>query len=148
MALEQYLKGSYFSIESPVRLVDRWLHSYSHHHGIVLGGKNLHVEWTDRADRALQTRSEPLMIEMQLYFSCVLKKRVLFHENYEMDTVDVGSAMKIAFRPIRAAKCDPDEFARNYPPGRVLDSPAALKMKPSKLSIDFRQRQWEGEFTF
>ena len=148
MAFEQILRGSYFSIESPLRLLDRWLHSYRHHHSVVLGNKNLRVEWTDRANRTLQTRPEPLIIEMQLYFSCVVKKRVLFHESSGLDVTDVNDSMKIAFRPIQAAACDPEEFARNYPIGRVLDSPAATKMIPSRLSIDFRQGQWQGEFGY
>jgi hypothetical protein len=148
MALEQILQGSYFSIESPLRLLDRWLNAYSHHRSVVMGNKNLRVEWTDRADRALQTRSQPLIIEMQLYFSCVVKKRVLFHDSSKLDVTDVNGSMKIAFQPIQAAVCDPEEFARKYPIGRVLDSPAASKMIPSRLSIDFRQGQWQGEFGY
>ena len=148
MALEQYLQGSYFSIENPLRLLDRWLHSYCHHRTVELGHKNLRVEWTDRADQALQARSEPLIIEMQLYFSCVLKKRVLFHETSEIETKDVNGSMKIAFRPIQSAVCNPEDFAKNYPIGRVLDSPAATKMIPSRLRIDFRQGQWQGEFGY
>lgn len=148
MALEQYLRGSYFSVGNPLRLLDRWLNSYHHYHVVVLGNKNLRVEWTDRANHALQIRSSPLIIEMQLYFSCVVKKRVLFHETSELEVTDVNSSMKIAFRPIQSAVCDPEEFAENYPLGRVLDSPAATKMIPSRLRIDFQQGQWEGEFCY
>ena len=148
MVLEQILQGSYFSIESPLRLLDRWLNTYRHNHSIVLGNKNLRVEWTDRANRVFQTRSQPLIIEMQLYFSCVVKKRVLFHDSSNLDVTDVNNSIKIAFQSIQAAACDPEEFTRNYPIGRVLDSPAATKMIPTSLSIDFRQGQWEGEFSY
>lgn len=148
MALEQILQGSYFSVESPLRLLDRWLNAYRHNSSVVLGNKNLRVEWTDRANRVLQTRSEPLIIEMQLYFSCVVKKRVLFHDNSNLDVTDLNNSMKIAFRSIQSAACTPEEFARNYPIGRVLDTPAATKMIPSRLAIDFRQGQWHGEFDY
>ncbi len=148
MAFEQILRGSYFSIQSPAGILDRWLNSYSHSRSVVLGQKNLRVEWTDRAEKALQARSEPLVIEMQLYFSCVLKKRVLFHETSEIETKDVNDSMKIAFRPIQSAVCNPEDFAKNYPLGRVLDAPAATKMIPSRLRIDFRQGQWQGEFGY
>ena len=148
MALEQILKGSYFAIESPLRLLDRWLHAYRHHRSVVLGNKTLRVEWTDRANRVLQARSKPLIIEMQLYFSCVVKKRVLFHDSSELDVTDLNNSIKIAFRSIQSAACDPEEFAKNYPVGRVLDSPAAAKMTPSRLTIDFRQGQWQGEFGY
>jgi hypothetical protein len=148
MAFEQILQGSYFSIESPLRLLDRWLNAYSHHRYVVMGNKNLRVEWTDRANRVLQTRSQPLIIEMQLYFSCVVKKRVLFHDSSKLDVTDVNNSLKIAFRPIQSAVCDPEEFAKNYPLGRVLDSPAAAKMIPSRLAIDLKQGGWEGEFEY
>jgi hypothetical protein len=148
MAIANYLQGSYFSIGNPLRLLDRWLHSYRHHRGVVLGNKNLRVEWTGRADHALRSRSEPLIIEMQLYFSCVLKKRVLFYESSELKTTDVGKSMKVAFRAIQSKACGPEEFAQNHPLGRVLDSPASARMVPAKLSIDFRQGQWLGEFGY
>jgi hypothetical protein len=148
MAFEQILQGSYFAIESPLRLLDRWLNTYRHSRSVVMGNKNLRVEWTDRANRVLQTRPQPLIIEMQLYFSCVVKKRVLFHDNSNLDVTDVNNSMKIAFRSIQSAACDPEEFAKNYPVGRVLDSPAVTKMIPSRLSIDFHQGQWQGEFGY
>ena len=148
MALEQYLNKSYFSVENPLRLLDRWLHLYCHHRTVTMAGKLLKVEWTQRAECALQARTEPLIIEMQLYFSCMVKKRVLFHKDSELETVGVNDTMKVAFQSIQAAACDPEEFARSYPIGRVLDSPTATKMIPSSLSIDFRQEQWEGEFSY
>ena len=148
MAFEQILQGSYFAIESPLRLLDRWLNTYRHSRSVLMGNRNLRVEWTDRANRVLQTRPQPLIIEMQLYFSCVVKKRVLFHDNSNLDVTDVNNSMKIAFRSIQSAACDPEEFAKNYPVGRVLDSPVVTKMIPSRLSIDFHQGQWQGEFGY
>ena len=148
MALGQILQGSYFSIESPLRLLDRWLNAYRHHRSVVLENKCLRVEWTDRANRALQTRFEPLIIEMQLYFSCVVKKRVLFHNSSELDVTDVNNSIKITFRSIQSAACDPEAFAKSYPVGKVLDSPAVTKMIPSRLSIDFHQGQWQGDFNY
>jgi len=145
---EQILKGSYFSIGSPLQSLERWLYFYCHHQTIVLQGKNLRVEWTDRADRALRTRSEPLIVEMQLYFSCVVKKRVVFHEAGEMEAQVVNDSMRIMLRAIQAAACNPEEFAKNYPLGRILKSPAATKMIPGKICIDFRRGDWEGEFDF
>jgi len=142
------LPGSYFSIGNPVQLLDRWFHSYRYHRAIILNGKNMHVQWTGRAERALCNRREPLVIEMQLYFSCVVKKRVLFHDQTDFETTGVNDNIQIAFRPIQAAACDPEEFARNYPVGRVLNAPAATRMIPSKISIDFHKGRWQGKFGF
>jgi len=106
------------------------------------------VQWTGCAERALCSRRVPLVIEMQLNFSCVVKKRVLFHDRTDFETTGINDNIQIAFRPIQAAACDPEEFARNYPVGRVLNAPAATRMIPSKISIDFRKRRWQGEFGF
>ncbi len=127
-----------------MQLLDRWFHSYCHHRAIILNGKKLRVQWNRRAERALCNRREPLVIEMQLYFSRVVKKRVLFHDQADFETAGVNDNIQIAFRPIQAAACDPEEFARNYPVGRVLNAPAATRMIPSKISIDFRKGRWQG----
>jgi len=99
----------------------------------------MHVQWTGRAGRALCNRRELLVIEMQPYFSCVVKKRVLFHDQTDFETTGVNDNIQIAFRSIQAAASDPEEFARNYPVGRVLNATAATRMIPSKISIDFRK---------
>ncbi|MFV2032364.1 MAG: hypothetical protein ACC663_07700, partial [Gammaproteobacteria bacterium] len=83
MVLAQLLHGSYFSIENPIRLFDRWINSYCHQSRVQLGGKQLLVKWTERAEDALSNRPGPMVVEMQLYFSCVPKKRVLFHDRVE-----------------------------------------------------------------
>ncbi len=148
MLLEQYLQGSYFAIQNPVELFDRWVNSYCHQSRVQLNGKELLVKWSARADRVLSNKSNPLVVEMQLYFSCVVKKRVLFHDRVEFETQVVNDHLQIAFRPIEAARCDPEEFARNYPVGRVLDTTAAGKMTPSWIGVDFRQGRWKGEFGY
>jgi len=148
MVFTHLLQGSYFSIGNPVQLLDRWFHSYRHHRAIILNGKSLRVQWTGRAERALCNRREPLVIEMQLYFSCVVKKLVLFHDQADLETISVNDKMRIAFRAIQSAVCEPEEFARNYPVGPVLNAPATTRMIPSKISIDFHKGRWQGEFGF
>ena len=148
MTLERYLHGSYFSIESPMRLFDRWINSYCHECRVQLIDKELLLKWSARAEEELSNMSRPLIVEMQLYFSCVVKKRVVFHDQANFETLAVNDNLQIAFRPIRAAKCDPQEFARNYPSGGALDSSAAAKMIPTWVDLDFRQGQWQGDFGY
>ena len=148
MAIEQLLHGSYFAIENPIRMFERWVNSYCHQSRVQLGGKELLVKWSDRAERALASKPEPMVVEIQLYFSCLVKKRVLFHDQVDFKTLVVNDRLRIAFRTIEAAKCDPEEFARDYPIGRVLDSSAAARMAPSWVGIDFRRGVWEGEFGY
>ena len=148
MSLASSFRGSYFSIGNPILLLDRWINCYCHQRRAQVGDKQLLVKWTDRAEEALVKQAEPLIVEMQLYFSCVVKKRVLFHDQVDFKTQRVDDRLQVSFRSIEAARCDPEEFAKNYPVGRVLNSSAAVKMLPSWIGLDYRRGLWEGEFGF
>ncbi len=97
MVVTHLLQGNYFSIGNPMQLLDRWFHSYRHHRAIILNGKKLRMQWTGRAERAVCNRRQPLVIEMQLYFSCVVNKFVLFHHQAVLETIAVNDKMQIAF---------------------------------------------------
>jgi hypothetical protein len=47
----------------------------------VINGREVAVEWTPRAERAMQARSVPLIVELELYFSCLVKKFVHVRES-------------------------------------------------------------------
>lgn len=149
------LHASYFAIGDtfkPWVWLDGWLNPYSCSTSIELRKQKLDVIWTRRAEQALQTRSSPLFVEMQLYFSCVVKKRVLFHDAPiadadPADIVKINERIQIFFRAVEASSCDPDEFARNYPVQQEFKTLPALKMHPSKLKLDFKGGRWIGEFS-
>lgn len=141
------IHGSYFSITSPLRLLDRWFNPFHHAKTINLDGKALSIYWTHRAEQALLLRDTPLVIEMQLYFSCVVKKRLIFHDTTTLDTVSVTDNLQLVFRPVEALSCDPVEFAKHYPVKREFSTHGALKMHPSALEVDYKNGQWSGSFT-
>lgn len=143
------LSSSYFTIPNPLLLFDRWLNTYSHQRFVILHGKKIEVNWTHRAEEALKSRSEPLIVEMQLYFSCVVKKRVIFHDRADFKSgVTVNDKLQLCYRAIQSAACDPETFARDYPEQRQLESKAAGNMQPSKLNFDVRNGMWQGETGF
>ena len=142
------IHASYFSVGNPLQWLDRRLNKFEQSQTIRLNHRDLVVSWTRRADKKMQVLQKPLIIELQLYFSCVVKKRVLFHQQVDFETVRVGHNIEIAFRPVASAACDPDEFARHYPEGKTLLAPAASKMVPKRVEFDFRRDQWEGQFGF
>jgi hypothetical protein len=140
------LNNSYFVIPNLLLLFDRWLNTYSHQRFVTLNDKIIEVNWTKRAEEALNLRSQPLTVEMQLYFSCVVKKRVVFHEQVDFESLAaVKDKLWLCYRAIQSAACDPETFARDYPEQRQLASRAAQNMQPSILNIDFRNGQWQGE---
>ncbi|MDH5257413.1 MAG: hypothetical protein OEX07_05380 [Gammaproteobacteria bacterium] len=143
------LKRTYFAFSRNLNLLyllDRWLNPYSIGKTVIFNDKPLQVLWTKRANRILGKREQPLFVEMQLFFSCVVKKRVLFHEASSHNSVVVTDKLAVMFRPVEAASCDPVEFAKNYPEKRELDSSSAIKMHARQLSIDYIDEQWVGEF--
>lgn len=142
------LAGSYFAINNPLHYLDRWINRFSHRKTVHLAGKPLELNWTARAQRELQKRNRPLLVEMQLYFSCVVKKRVVFHDQADFDTTPVNAHIRVAYRAVQSSACDPETFVRDYPGQRELESGAAGSMQPPRLDIDYKQGQWTGEMHF
>lgn len=142
-------KQTYFEpagLLNPLPALERLLHPYTHRSTLQLAGRPLQLCWTRRAQRELQRRRDSLTVEIQLYFSCVVKKRVLFGRPLEYGTEAADGRLRVAFHAVQASACDPVEFAQNYPEKRRMESPAALRMHPRQLLLDFRNNQWQGEF--
>ncbi len=143
------LSRTYFAFSRKLDIfyvLDRWFNPYALRKTISINEKPLEVTWTKRANRELTTRNSPLIVEMQLFFSCVVKKRVLFHDNCDHDATLVNEELSVLFRPVEAASCDPFEFAKNFPEKRGLDSASAIKMRARRLSLDFVDGEWVGEY--
>lgn len=142
------LQASYFAFENPWRVLERCLHRPRHRASLRLGARDVEICWTARAQRALALRERPLIVELQLYFSCVVKKRVLFHDAADFATSRVNDDIAVAFHPLASAVCDPREFAANYPAGRDLSTGPAARMIPRRVEIDRRAGRWEGRFGY
>ncbi len=138
--------ASLFAFANPIHSVDRWLNPYKHSETFTLNNKPLTIHWTERADIALTQRNRPLIVEMQLYFSCLVKMRVLFHETLELQAIQVSSSLMIVFRAVQATACDPVEFAMHYPVKQQFDNPAINNVSPSQLELDFCHETWQGRF--
>ncbi len=141
------IHASYFSIKNPLEILDRWLNPFRHSSATDIRHKQINVKWTQRAEQALKSRDGSLTIEMQIYFSCVVKKRVIFHEQSDLEAFAVNDKLRIASRTVRSDNCDANEFAKNFPVKEELTSSSADKMLPSSLYIDFKDQQWIGEFS-
>lgn len=111
------LRAGYFSIENPLRVLERWLNRYRYRQTVRINRRKVEVRWTGRAERALRQRNGPLIVEIRLYFSCVVKKQILFHRQSELDTAVVRPGLEMVFQPIASAACEPREFAASYPSG-------------------------------
>lgn len=73
----------------------------------ILEGKNLRILLSATAQRALSKRSTPLIAEMELYFSCLIRLRVCFYEDDIKSTATpVSERLSIRFRPVTSTSCD------------------------------------------
>ena len=142
------LQASYFTIEDPRRVLERWFNRFRYCSAVRINQREIEVKWTARAEREMRQLDLGLVVELQLYFSCVIKKRTLFHTRGGIDATRVNDRLGLTFRSIASAVCDPREFASSYPQGKNLSGGKASRMVPRTVEIDFRQGDWEGQFYY
>jgi len=114
---------------------------------IELDGKILKIRLSQNAKQQLAQRQRPLQVEMELYFSCLIRKRVVFREPADEQAITPDSPeLEITFRPVMTRECGID-YEGAEPP--VTDFPIVNKgaFTPRSLSIDFVNQHWQGKFT-
>ncbi|MFZ3017941.1 MAG: hypothetical protein WA056_05755 [Gallionella sp.] len=115
---------------------------------VQINGRTVSVEWTKAAARELAQRAQPLVVELELYFSCLVKKFVHFHETApQRDTVAVSDKLAVFFRPVTSTACSfevADRLGRQ--PEIELDTPNVRKIAPKRVSIDYVRGVWKGQF--
>ncbi|MEA3274058.1 MAG: hypothetical protein U9Q81_01920 [Pseudomonadota bacterium] len=108
--------------------------------------RTLEIHITKRAERALAGLGRPLVAEMELYFSCLIRKRVVFREGHAGPADHwVDEALGLRFRPVMTRNCSLGA-AGGEPP--VTDFPLVKPQRfvPRWLRIDYRGGAWQGEF--
>jgi hypothetical protein len=116
---------------------------------IVINGRNVAVKWTDAAARELARRPRPLVVELELYFSCLVKKFVHFHEEAgERETVAASDKLRLYFRPVTSTACSFEVAERlGRQPEMDLHSAAVGKIAPKRVSIDYARGAWQGHYS-
>lgn len=141
---------SYFSFDeniNPVVFIDQLFNPFSHSETSTLNQHEFKLLWTRRAEYMITRLKHALAVEMQLYFSCMVKKRVIFSDKITTEYSMVTDKLGVKFCCVQASSCDPEEFAAHYPEKQTLDTQAALKIHPKELRIDYKNGKWVGEFT-
>lgn len=113
---------------------------------VEIMGKRLLVEWSNSADQQLSTLTEPLAVEMELYFSCLIRKMVRFGRDAQVTKFStVSPHLKVGFRPIMTKACNVNDFEVEPP---VEDFPIVKPeaFVPKRLTIDFKNGEWSGDF--
>lgn len=117
---------------------------------VTINGKPVRVEWTAAAARALASRKAPLCVELELYFSCLVKKFVHFRDDSRgKPTVPVDDMLLLYFRPVTSTACTWDVAERlGRQPEMDIDSEALRHVAPKRVFIDHVDGQWRGSYEF
>lgn len=105
----------------------------------------LHVITTRRSERALARRKQPLAIQIELLFSCLLRKRMLF------DVPAIGTAVatnhpliRVHFLPVTTRDCRLDQA--DHPPLETLPVTRGGFLAPRWVRLDNVDGEWLGDF--
>ncbi len=112
---------------------------------------DLRVELTASARRMLDARTEPLWVEMELFFSCLLRKRLRFNVAPPDEVVPSACSahprLMVWFRPVMARHCAlPSDAVVDELP--LMDFPLERRaaFRPRWLTIDYRGGSFCGDF--
>jgi len=114
---------------------------------VLIDGRPVDLRLTPAARRALAMRRTPLVAELELYFSCLIRKRVRFVEGAAGTGVEAAPNLRVCFRPIMTRSCGKD-FEGDEPPVTDFPIERAEAFVPQWLAIDYRAGQWHGDFGY
>jgi len=116
-----------------------------------LSRNTIQLNLSDAAKTQLQGFSTPLVVELEMYFSCLIRFRVVFPERAQADYIPLNSDngnVQIYFHPIMTKHCNIDEIRGHDPDTETFPIKRPEKFTPKWLKLDFRHKQWVGEFGF
>ncbi len=119
---------------------------------VRLGGRPLQIRLSPRAVTALQEGAEPLLVQMELYFSCLVRKAVYFLDPEDPAAAEglrqrVSERFWISFRPVTTAQCAVAEVT-GAPPVETMPVKHPAAFVPRWLQLDYRRGQWQGEYGY
>lgn len=110
--------------------------------------KPLQLRVSPSAQAVLDRRQSPLLLELELYFSCLVRKRVHVRDHLDGEAVVLNDKLSVRFRPVVTQHCAMRDVERDNPP--VMDMPVVNPQRyfPHWLTLDFRRGNWIAEFGY
>ena len=120
---------------------------------VELFGRRVLVDLTRAAARARDRLTAPLQAQMELYFSCLVRTRLLFSPleappDHRDDLVPLGDHLYLGFRPVATEHCQIADLGDAAPPLETMPVKHPAKFVPHWVRIDYRKGRWLGEFGF
>lgn len=115
-------------------------------------GQNRHfveLRLSTAANRELDKINQPIIVHMELLFSCMIRKQVLFpnmpyHDGFPIDCGD--NRVEAVFRAVGTKTClisdQPVPDLQTFPLKRIEP------FMPRWLKLDFKAGHWKGEFGY
>ena len=116
-------------------------------HQIDFHGRQIELTLSTAAEKALSARQTPLLAEMELYFSCLIRKAVRFYETETRNCTPYNDTLSLCFRPVMTRQCGLD-YEGDEPPLTDFPISDAQRYIPHWLHIDYKNGQWHGEFGY
>ncbi len=114
-----------------------------------INDKPFQVYWSKSAERELQQRTQPLIVEMELKFACMVRMLVHFHsETDNPNLITINDHLQVFYYPVISQACDISEQKNTSNPPEMVEittGPMAGKF-PKKLDIDFVKGEWVGSW--
>ncbi|MGD2055101.1 MAG: hypothetical protein PVG45_13455 [Gammaproteobacteria bacterium] len=86
-------------------------------------------------------------MELELYFSCMIRKQVRFHRDGAGDYNDVSDKLRLRLRTVMTQRCSIHDHD-GAPPVTDFPIERADRFIPRWLNIDYRNDSWQGEFGY
>lgn len=105
---------------------------------------------TDKARTALDELVTPLHVEMELYFSCLIRKQVVYPAAPHPDAHSLESGhpnLKLYFRPVMTKTCSMEE-SHGHPDLVPFPMQDSGKFEPKWFRLDHSNSGWLGEYGY
>ena len=111
-------------------------------------GKTVKIELSNSAQNHLAQVQKPLFVEMELYFSCLIRKQVRFNsERAKENALPVSDRLCVSFHPVMTRVCQKD-YEGDAPPLTEFPIAKPAPYVPRWLKIDYKGGEWWGEFGY
>ena len=116
---------------------------------VVVGERSLNLKISKRAQAQLDRRTSALFLELELYFSCLVRKRVYVRETLDAhDVHTVSDKLQVRFRPVVTETCAMREVERDNPPVKDMPIVHPERYFPHWLTLDYVRGEWLAEFGY
>jgi hypothetical protein len=124
---------------------------------VEMMGKQIRIEISNKAKQQLKNRITPLFIEMELYFSCLLRKQLRIRERLDhvspdahdrQFSVQLSENLHISFRPVMTKSCSVSSCDGEKPPLSDFPIEKPQSYVPKWLKLDFKKGEWCGDFGY